>query len=52
LHLFEAYNIGAGLYWKGDLLAFACLIQRQEPSFPRRSNQKKFWPRATDSFSG
>jgi quercetin dioxygenase-like cupin family protein len=33
LHLFEAYNIGAGLHWKGDLLAFACLIQRQEPSF-------------------
>jgi hypothetical protein len=49
--LFEAYNICAALYWKGDLLAFACLVWRQAV-FSRRNNQKNFWPPSTDSFSG
>jgi hypothetical protein len=38
-------------YWKGDLLAFACLIRGKSRLFAPQQSEK-FCPRTTDSFSG
>jgi hypothetical protein len=52
LHLFEAYNIGTGTYWKGDFVGVCLPDPKASAVLSRRSNQKNFYPRTTDSFSG